>query len=121
MKRAESPIAKRPANWRSGALVYSGRRDPTWNVPPRTAEDWIRRFETLEHTQNAAPAQARLGYRGVWLLAPDGRRWQAYDGLAWAADDRRRDAGRALERVLLEAAPADALPSGWRLWLAAKE
>jgi hypothetical protein len=117
MTRAERPSGDPPASWRAGALVYAGRRDPTWDVSAGAADTWVRTFDALERSRAAVPDQARLGYRGVWLLAPDGRRWDAYDGVAWIAEERRLDSGRALERALLETAPADALPGDWNLWI----
>ena len=104
--------------WRVGALVYSGRPDPSWDVEADVAAAWVRRFHDLQPALTAPPDQARLGYRGVWLLAPDGRRWNAFLRLAWSAGDRRLDPGRMLERGLLETAPAGTLPGQWSEWLA---
>ena len=100
-----------------GALVYSGRPDPSWDVSPSTAAACVHAFEKLEHTRAAVPDQASLGYRGAWLLAPDSRRWDAFNGIAWSAQDRRGDPERAMERALLESAPDATLPSEWRQWL----
>jgi hypothetical protein len=105
------------ADWKAGALLYSGRPDPSWTMAPDAAGAWVHAFERLTPTDAALPNQARLGYRGAWLQEPAGRRWNAFAELAWCASDRRVDVARALERRLLESAPTGALPAGWRDWL----
>ncbi len=55
-----------------------------------------------------------LGYRGVTLRAPDGRRWSAYAGVvsleSESRTDHRVDAGRSFEATLLASAPPELLP-----------
>ena len=108
---------REPPAWRAGVFLYSGRRDPSWDVSPSVAAACVEMFEHLDRTGATVPAQVRLGYRGAWLLAPDGRRWDAFEGVAWSGHDRRLDTTRAVERTLLESAPEGSLPAGWRLWL----
>jgi hypothetical protein len=104
--------------WRAGALVYSGRPDPNAQQVDGLMALWNRM--AAASAWNEPPS--RLGYRGCWLAAPDGRRWMAFDGAVacYAPRQRpggpserhpgpievRRDAGRAFERALLATAPA---------------
>ncbi|MEW5915992.1 MAG: hypothetical protein AB1762_06290 [Gemmatimonadota bacterium] len=104
-------------SWKAGALLYSGRPDPAWDVGENEALAWVKVFENLTMTRTPVPSQSRLGYRGAWLQAPDGRRWNAFLSVVWQDRDRRPDVGRGLEQRLLETAPSDALPNGWRAWL----
>jgi hypothetical protein len=102
-----------PPSWRAGALIYSGRPDPSWSVTAEEAAAWLTAFNRLTLTRSPIPSQSRLGYRGAWLQAPDGRRWNAFLGVAWLQRDRVEDVGRALERKLLTLAPRDVLPNNW--------
>lgn len=69
----------------------------------------------------AAPAKAvappPLGYRGCALRSTDGRALVAFDGVLTmtqpgARSESRRDSDRAIERLLLQSAPAGAIPPG---------
>jgi hypothetical protein len=103
--------------WLAGASLFSGRRDPTWEVPPAIGASLVRRFEELPAAgEEEIPKPPRLGYRGSWLRAPDGREWRAYGRIAIAVGgtraDRRRDSERDFERRILETAPAGMVPAG---------
>lgn len=100
--------------WAAGVLLYSGRPDPSWYVAAATAAALVARFERLPAWGGPVPDVARLGYRGAWLRAPDGRRWIAFEGVAWPGPpgQARRDEGRALERAILATAPPGAIPQG---------
>ena len=106
--------------WTAGALVYSGRADPNWPVDPDTARTLVARLDRLPSLSGWLAPRSILGYRGVWLRAPDQRRWLAYDGVVVqegaAGTERaagaRRDDARAFERAVLATAPSGLLPSG---------
>lgn len=106
--------------WNAGALLYSGRPDPTWTVPADQAAEWVQAFDRLTRTPTPVPDQSILGYRGVWLKDPQGRRWDAWVAVVWQGNDRRSDIARALERALLQSAPPGVLPQGWDTWLATR-
>lgn len=98
--------------WTAGALLYSGRPDPLWTLSTEV-ESLIDRFNRLAVYAGAPPNPSRLGYRGVFLRAPDGRRWLAFNRVAWLerGSDTRRDEGRRFERAVLNSAPVGVLPS----------
>jgi hypothetical protein len=111
------------ALWTAGALLYSGRPDPSWIVEPISAAELAERYEQLAPLDRKRPEQTRLGYRGVWLRAPNGRRWMAFEGAVWRDDDTRmkqpvtdtrRDPGGKWERALLATAPPSTLPEPLR-------
>jgi hypothetical protein len=114
-----SERAATPATWMAGALLYSGRPDPSW-VVGGDATALIRQFDDLEPWRGPLPDQSRLGYRGVWLRAPDGRRWIVHAGVAWieGTSDIRADGGRRFERALLATAAVGVLPDELRESLA---
>lgn len=98
-------------DWTAGARVFSGREDPTWPVPADAADAIVALWEKSAPARRG-PEPPPLGYRGCWLRAPDGRRWQAGGGVVRADGEARADAGGAVERAILATAPAGALPPG---------
>jgi len=113
-------------SWRAGALVYSGRPDPTWAVDEGRANELLGLWHQLARGSEWLDPPARLGYRGCWLERSDGARWEARDGSvaqfgsgrqtresrpappgSRAPDEVRRDAARAFERAVLASAPPD--------------
>jgi hypothetical protein len=95
--------------WRATALIYSGLRDPEWDVGPELAAMW----DELPPLTGDAPEAPPLGYRGVALVAGGGARIDVYGGAA--VRDRRElraDPGRELERAVLDSAPPGLVPEG---------
>jgi hypothetical protein len=108
--------------WQAGAFLYSGRPDPRWSVPASTVAGVMAVWDDLPQLAAWREPPSRLGYRGCWLEAPDGRRWIAGDravafyaaldvagsrGHGSKPTDVRRDDERAFERALLASAPAE--------------
>jgi hypothetical protein len=117
--------------WLATALLYSGRRDPEWPIPESLALQALEIWHRLPRAdpaaaQAAAVAPSRLGYRGVTLISPDGRRWTISSGLVTHAAitpatpaspgtqspavEARLDPANALEHLLLNSAPQGTLP-----------
>jgi hypothetical protein len=95
------------SHWIGGALVYSGRRDPAWPVPPEVGDRLARLWDRLPPWSGVLPLPPPLGYRGCRLIAPDGRAWTAFRDLVTLEADGRRDGERDFERSLVASAPAD--------------
>jgi hypothetical protein len=113
-------VAQPSVPWRAGALLYSGRPDPTWAVPAQQAAGLLEDWNALPPSRTWSEPPSRLGYRGCWLEAPDGRRWIAHDrivgffaslqrrgrpGSAPEPSDVRLDEQRTFERAVLATAP----------------
>jgi hypothetical protein len=115
MATSKSPDGSR--EWRAGALIFSGRRDPVWSVAPEVVHELKAIWESLPVSNSAAlPASAPpLGYRGCFLRHPDGTEWSAFAGIvtchSGTSAESRRDVGREFERAVLATAPAGVLPS----------
>ena len=95
--------------WIAGALVFSGRPDPTWPIPPELAEELVAIWESLPPTDTTVSVPV-LGYRGCSLRDPEGRMWIAYHELVTLSSERRRDDERRFERTVLSSAPTGVLP-----------
>jgi hypothetical protein len=95
--------------WIAGALVFSGRPDPTWPIPPDVAADLVAIWDSLPPT-DATESPPALGYRGCYARDPEGRMWTAYHELVTHSGERRRDNERRFERTVLLSAPTGVLP-----------
>src|SRR4249919_2607412 len=102
----------RSSEWTAELLAFSGRPNPTWQVPPDVASRLERSWERLSDAEDLSEGQHPvLGYRGCALVAPDGRRWLALRGIvSLQGDGSRRDPGRRWEWELLASAPAGTVP-----------
>jgi hypothetical protein len=101
--------------WTAGAYLYSGRRDPAWNVSARM----VKQLMALWESSSAAGEQKEvypggLGYRGSFLKDGNKREWTAFNGrvsLRTSTDMQvREDAERKFEKTVLSSAPEGLLP-----------
>ena len=101
-------------NWVGGALIFSGRRDPSWVVDEHVAQQLVSIWDTLELRTGELPVRPLLGYRGCFLRNPLGQEWLAYRNvvtLQMAGDSQsRNDPERSFEKRLLTSAPEGLLP-----------
>ncbi len=111
---ATSKSDKRMTEWTGGALVFSGRPDPTWPVPNQVANELEGLWTRLKPWARSLPAAQVLGYRGAFLRDTSGREWLAYGGVvtlkAKKSSQSRQDPGRQFEKLLLASAPPRLLP-----------
>jgi hypothetical protein len=88
------------------ALIYSGISNPSWTVPEARAAEVSRAIAGIPRLDRDCPPQGGLGYSGVRVEIPDRagteRTWIFAKGFAVSGDDCYRDAGRKIERFLLE-------------------
>jgi hypothetical protein len=102
--------------WTLGVSVFSGRRDPTWQLPASSARRLETLWQQLQPLEGAPPKPPPLGYRGCFASDPAGRLWEAYRGavalLGPGGREVRRDPSRAFERLVFESAPPGVLPEG---------
>jgi hypothetical protein len=95
------------------ALMYSGRRDPSWPIDPTVAGELIQIWEGLEPLEDQVPSVGRLGYRGVIVVGLEGCDFLAVDGVVLetcdAARRTRADPRRQFERRVLSSAPSNAI------------
>jgi hypothetical protein len=107
-------VSSSPEGWQASALIFSGRANPTWRVPPDVAVRLVQLWEELR-PERPAPVQPALGYAGVRLLSPAGQEWTAAQGQVILREagraTHRADPQRTFERAVLGTAPAGAVPS----------
>lgn len=112
---ATSKSDKKTASWIGGALIFSGRPDPTWSVAGQAAGELERLWAGLQPSVGKLPAAPALGYRGAFLRDPGGREWLAYGGTVTLktknAAHSRLDPARQFEKKLLATAPPAQLPA----------
>jgi hypothetical protein len=102
-------------SWVAGALVFSGRPDPSWPVDDALGVELEQLWLSLAPAAGEAGERPPpLGYRGCFLAAADGRRWTAYRGrvaLEMASlTEVRPDPDMKFEAMVLASAPPGMLP-----------
>jgi hypothetical protein len=88
--------------------IFSGRPNPRWSLSPQECTTLQERLAGLPPTTKAATEPPGLGYRGLIVHRTDGPKVKVYGGHAAA---RQSDAGRQLERWLLETGRAHLEPA----------
>lgn len=103
-------------DWTGGAYLYSGRRDPVWNVSGRVVKQLLALWESLPRSEQKELHPGGLGYRGSFLRENDKQEWMAFNGLVslrtGAVMQVRKDAARMFEKTVLSSAPEGLLPKG---------
>lgn len=98
-----------------GALVFSGRPNPTWPVEQAVVRELEETWDSLEPFRGKCPSAPPLDYRGCFLRCARNVQWVAYQGVVTLKTDggreTRRDKDRKFERVLLASAPKGVLPT----------
>ena len=112
---ATSRSSRKTFKWVGGALVFSGRPDPTWELSQKTAKQLMQIWRSLEgHTEEPATSPG-LGYRGSFLKGPEGHEWLAWGGVVTlrtaAGRESRIDKNRSFEKSLLSSAPKGMVPA----------
>ena len=112
---ATSRSSNASAAWTAGVRVFSGRRDPQWELPQGSSRRVEALWQSLQPFEGLPPAAPPLGYRGCFACEPAGRRWDSYWGAMTlsgpGASELRHDRARAFERLVLESAPPGVLPA----------
>jgi hypothetical protein len=109
-----SKSSRQEERWIGGAMLFSGRPDPTWNVDPRTMRELESIWTKLPGWSGSAPSAPALGYRGCFVKGPGSGEWFAYEGMVTRTgqdqSESRRDPDRAFEKIILASAPKGLVP-----------
>jgi hypothetical protein len=105
------------AQWEWGGVsVFSGRPDPVWPITPEFSDSITSLWNEAELSETAPPPPPQLGYRGSFVkdVAMESV-LQALDGFvtlerASGKKEYRIDAGRAIEKKIIQSAPQGLLP-----------
>jgi hypothetical protein len=93
------------------ALVFSGRKNPSWAVKAEKLKEAFTLFENAETSADHSPAATLLGYNGLQVEAGN-KLWYVVNGrIFYKLDDKtvlvKKDAQGRFEKLLLQTAPAD--------------
>jgi len=99
-----------------GALIFSGRPDPTWRVGEEVRKKLEGIWNGLPEWGGELPPPPPLGYRGCFIICKPYKEWFAYGGIVTmkttTRHEFRRDKDRNIEKLLLDSAPEGILPKG---------
>lgn len=100
----------------AGALIFSGRPDPTWNVSEKVVKKLEKIWNGLPGWGDKLPSAPPLGYRGCFIRCKLDIEWFAYGSVVTMKivkeHESRMDKNRNFERLLLDSAPEGILPEG---------
>lgn len=94
----------------ASVLVFSGRRDPQWEIAIETANALMALWHQMEDAPAAMTEIPQLGYRGCTLHRGDQQHWHAYGGIVTSGNQRKQDSERRFERAILESAAVGLIP-----------
>ena len=111
------PIRKKKnEKWIAGALVFSGRPDPTWPVNKRMIKELDKVWNSLERTaSDKFPTPPILGYRGYFVRENNtNHEWYGYKDVVIlqrdGSSESRIDRQGKFQTLLLSSAPPGILP-----------
>ncbi len=95
----------------ASALVFSGRKNPSWEVQQGTAEKALLLFQDAPAAADDNPAASLLGYNGLQLKHGN-KLWHAMKGrIFFKVKDEtvlvKEDPDRRFEQMLLRTAPRE--------------
>lgn len=93
------------------ALIFSGRKNPSWEVKPEVLEAAFTAFENAETDSDNSPLAALLGYNGL-QVEQGNKLWHVCRGrIFYKLADKtvlvKKDEGNRFETLLLNTAPPD--------------
>ncbi len=93
------------------ALVFSGRKNPSWEIRTDVVEKAMTVFQNAPVAADHSPAASLLGYNGLQLEQGD-KMWHAIQGrIFYKIKDEmvivKEDRDRLFEQLLLQTAPQD--------------
>jgi hypothetical protein len=101
--------------WICGALVFSGRQDPTWLLNNDEAQRILNIWNSLPESHKHISIPNILGYKGCFLASSSIDKWISFRGIvSFYREGRiiesRKDTERKFEKELLKTAPEEAIP-----------
>jgi hypothetical protein len=111
---ATSRSIEEDQHWIAGALLYSGRPDPIWEVSGTTVQSLLQHWENLIAWEESLPVTPVLGYKGCFLQDPSGCKWTTFQHSVTLTKQEqtevRKDTAGTFEKILLSSAPAGTIP-----------
>jgi hypothetical protein len=93
------------------ALVFSGRKNPSWAIKADKLKEAFELFENAEMSADHSPAASLLGYNGLQVEAGN-KLWHVVKGrIFYKLNDKtvlvKKDEQGRFEKMLLKTAPPD--------------
>jgi hypothetical protein len=93
------------------ALVFSGRKNPSWEVQDDALQPALSVFENATTAADESPIEPLLGYNGL-QMEQGNKLWHVCKGrIFYKLDDKtvlvKKDIGQRFEHLLLDTAPQD--------------
>ncbi len=93
------------------ALVFSGRKNPSWETKAAQLKDAFDFFEAAEISTDHSPTEMLLGYNGL-QVEKGNKLWYVVKGrIFYKLNDKtlliKKDENGRFENLLLQTAPAD--------------
>ena len=101
--------------WICGALIFSGRQDPTWLLNEDEAQKILGIWNSLPESAGQLSVPNILGYKGCFLSSNTNTKWASFRGIVTLYKDNspvesRTDTERKFEKAIISTAPEDAIP-----------
>ncbi len=92
-------------------LVFSGRKNPSWEVKSDQLKEAFNNFEAAEIVADHSPAEMLLGYNGL-QVEKGNKLWHVVNGrIFYKLDDKtilvKKDEKNIFEKLLLKTAPTE--------------
>lgn len=92
-------------------LVFSGRKNPSWEVKADRLKEAFAFFEAAEMSADHSPAEMLLGYNGL-QVEKGNKLWHVVNGrIFYKLNDQtvlvKKDEKGSFEKMLLKSAPAE--------------
>jgi len=97
--------------WKATALLFSGRRNPEWELTVAQQESWLKLWEQAAFSNTTVEQPSILGYTGCRLQYNKHSHWQLYNGCVYFYEKEKivskKDNERLMELFLLNTAPEE--------------
>ncbi len=97
--------------WNATALLFSGRRNPEWELTPAQQKKWMVLWKQAALSNEEVNTPSLLGYTGCRLQHNEHSHWQLYNGCVSFYENEtvfsKKDEDRQMELFLLNTAPEE--------------
>jgi hypothetical protein len=97
--------------WKATALLFSGRKDPEWELTVVQQKKWMVLWQQAALSNKEVESPSKLGYTGCRLQYNEHSHWQLHNGCVSFYENQtifsKKDEDRQMEIFLLGTAPEE--------------